>query len=819
MKLAQHFFGDHGAAVGTMALPIGQASALPLLWLTQKTAGTGRFGAFAFVVHHANPFGTQHKRRTRTNQGLDGKRCLLHSPAMANYDSTPENDPYYYERVKAAQADPSLFEPNSIESEILRHARVGTPARLSEAGEVRAEFLSILLQGLREDWPVAATGVQIAGENITITGMLDLSGARAHHGGSLPPLMLRHCTFEDQINLTAAQLVSLDLSGCRNANIRASRIEILGHLILSRAECDRPVFVDAKIGGNVLAERATFKSTTNFTRASIGGNIDASRATFAGKVDFSNTVIGGSVDASHANLTRGFDLSATKVGGDVTLNEIRSYGRLNLAALHSGGALLAQNVRIWNRKYIALEMQNARFDGGVRLNRSRFSGHVDARGLLSGAHILARNTRFSCRDHPSLILMSASINGWIALEESVFLGPALFAEMTVTGQINAEGCKFRGRNGIGLVLDRTSAGDLLLENSHFCDPLFALNAKFTGIWAAAAKFRSHTKVSALGLSGAHIETEIDFSGYAKRDGTILPSAAVVGNLNLYDAHIRGSVNLDGVSFQAANGDDKCLSMQRTQIDGALTIRNLDGLCDGIFNLDGAVIDTLNDDPESGWPEAGLLDLDGLTYRAIKIPAKGGLGTELADKRVAWLKRQYKNGRPEQGEFRPQPFGHLAKVLRGQGHDYAAMKVSIEKRELQRKYADRGIARLIHTGLKVTSDYGYSPARALIWFVAWVTLGAIVAKLGLSAGIYEPANVDQPVISHLEPISYAFDLSTPIIDFGQASAYRLKPACSKILGMTFCGIRELLEVAYSTIGFILFSILVLTFSGVLSRERE
>ena len=222
--------------------------------------------------------------------------------------------------------------------------------------------------------------------------------------------------------------------------------------------------------------------------------------------------------------------------------------------------------------------------------------------------------------------------------------------------------------------------------------------------------------------------------------------------------------------------------------------------------------------ETGWPAPGLLNLDGLSYRTINITEMSGVGKELAGQRLGWLKRQYEGGCPKQGAFRPQPFEQLARIFRGHGHDYAATIVSIEKRELQRKYADRGFARLLHTILKITSDYGYSPARALAWFAAWVIAGAGFVNHGLTRGLYEPAGGGAHS-SHIEPFVYAFDLATPIIDFGQASAYRLAPACAEIGAFTLCNWREVLEASYSTLGFVLFSILVLTFSGVLRREGD
>lgn len=699
---------------------------------------------------------------------MDGPTGLLHCDRM-DEDGLSQKDPFHLE------PDETQFEPNPVEAEILLHAKSGTQAMIGVPGEVRAEFLRILLLGLRKDWPVTVAGVQVFGNGLRITGILELAEARASGGGPLPPLELQYCTIDEMWDLRGAQISKLELTNCSGVCLLAERVEILRSLDLSYSTCTLLNFSKARIGGRVQAVETIIPSM-------MGMNCQ--------------------VYFDHASL-----------GDDMVMDQLRCHSSyLSLNNIRINGSFLAHKIRIWNRDNHALQMANAHVSRSVYLTQSRILGQVIL-SQLQAELLSVHGTYISYTEDFAFMLNGAKVDS-VEVNRSVFRGMSVFSDMIIDQRMDLSDCLFAKPFDDTLSLSGTSARALYMFNTRCRGGVLAVSTKFSLVLAPGAVFDGHGSPHALTLQGSTIELDLNFGGHDQ-----LPAARFVGCLSLLDARIGHSLSLIGVSFEAHKSFRICLDMCRTQIGGALKIRSLAGPRDGRFILDGAVIDTLDDNPETGWPREGLLDLDGLTYRAIKIPGKGGLGTELSDSRIAWLKRQYDNSTPEQGEFRPQPFEQLAKVFRGQGYDYAAMQVSIEKRELQRKYADRGIARLIHTGLKITSDYGYSPARALIWFVAWVALGALIAKVGLEADIYERANVDQPGVSHLEPISYAFDLAVPIVDFGQASAYRLKPTCSQFLGLSFCGIRELMEVAYSTIGFILFSILVLTFSGVLRRERE
>jgi hypothetical protein len=79
------------------------------------------------------------------------------------------------------------------------------------------------------------------------------------------------------------------------------------------------------------------------------------------------------------------------------------------------------------------------------------------------------------------------------------------------------------------------------------------------------------------------------------------------------------------------------------------------------------------DDEPSWPGQGSLDLDGFVY--------GGFfgGPTDAPTRLRWLDRQ--------GQFKPQPYRQLAKVLRELGDDEGAKRVLLE-REGRARAAER-----------------------------------------------------------------------------------------------------------------------------------
>jgi hypothetical protein len=137
-----------------------------------------------------------------------------------------------------------------------------------------------------------------------------------------------------------------------------------------------------------------------------------------------------------------------------------------------------------------------------------------------------------------------------------------------------------------------------------------------------------------------------------------------GRVDLSGAKIGGQLACEGGRFHAEKG--AALYLQGTRA-AYFFWRDVTEISGGI-DLAGAHFDTLVDDPES-WERVNDLSLIGLTYTHLVNP--GEIST-----RLEWLGK----GDQINGEFSPQPYTQLAKVLREMGHDRDARQVLLAKEE-------------------------------------------------------------------------------------------------------------------------------------------
>ncbi|WP_417713448.1 hypothetical protein [Pseudophaeobacter arcticus] len=134
-----------------------------------------------------------------------------------------------------------------------------------------------------------------------------------------------------------------------------------------------------------------------------------------------------------------------------------------------------------------------------------------------------------------------------------------------------------------------------------------------------------------------------------------------GRVDLVGAKISGQLACEQGMFHAE--DDLALDLQDTRAAGFFW-RDVTEIS-GKLDLNGAHFDTLVDDQES-WERVTDLILVGLTYTHITNPGDTA-------KRLEWLGK----GDTGNGEFSPQPYTQLAKVLRDLGHDRDARTVLVE----------------------------------------------------------------------------------------------------------------------------------------------
>src|SRR5262249_42903260 len=139
----------------------------------------------------------------------------------------------------------------------------------------------------------------------------------------------------------------------------------------------------------------------------------------------------------------------------------------------------------------------------------------------------------------------------------------------------------------------------------------------------------------------------------------------------------------------ARGGPVALNLRQARVSNAIVLNNIGALAAegpvpartstpvpvrGWFLLSGVQVTTLADSVETGWPEAGFLELDGARYERIQhIGNPDVIGTGLR-----FLRLQFPGGRPDASTFRPQPYEHLAAVLRSHGQTREANAIAVEK---------------------------------------------------------------------------------------------------------------------------------------------
>ncbi|MEM9169394.1 MAG: pentapeptide repeat-containing protein [Pseudomonadota bacterium] len=659
---------------------------------------------------------------------------------------------------------------------------------------------------------------------LTVVGEVNLAFGRAADGEALPPLWINLTCLSaavsnagrpvgaGKIDITGAHIAEIDLEGARGFSVAASK-----------ARVERRVWIDD----------AVMVAGADFSGATIGGEISAMGARFLNP--------GG----------QALRLDRATVGGGVFLLGATARGETNASGLETAGQFAAEGARFLNLGGDALRLDRAAVGGGVFLSGATARGETDASGLRCAGQFAAIGARFRNPGGMALRLDRATVGGSVFLRGATALGETDASGLQGAGQFSANGARFDNPTGNALRLDGAALGRQVFLRRRDGKP-----ARFRGLLDASA-----IKCAEVLAEGAEFD-RADFDGAVIDVDAWFDGAAFRGPVSFDNARIGATLRLTDIKVS----DGVTVSLKRARIDGTLETKFI--LRDKrawTLDLTGAHADTIVDEADvpqptskeplpadhpwldvTGWPERVLFDR--FTYRALRVadvdpdPVLVGRFVlpapkrEPFERRRLWLMREYADnpdGQPKKGQFRPQPFEQLAKVLREQGYNYAATRIAVEKRNLERRCADRGVVRLLSWIVGVTSEYGYSPARALACFFGYVMFGGLTVltfDAGASPSIVEGrfTQAVAPSGENFEPFVYALDLATPLVDFGQASSYRLKPFCpagwpalpllpEPIKERAWCGVAEWAQALYSIVGYVLFSILVLTLTGVLRRD--
>lgn len=326
----------------------------------------------------------------------------------------------------------------------------------------------------------------------------------------------------------------------------------------------------------------------------------------------------------------------------------------------------------------------------------------------------------------------------------------------------------------------------------------------------------------------------------------------VGAFSLDDAKIAGDVIVNDCILEARgetarplahfNSEERvgrrkrgvALSLNDTQIGGELVIghcslddeRNPVPMLTGLVDMRNSNIALISDSGGECWRKAGLkpgqLLLDGCVYRDLdEIHEDESTGTQrnqdAASKRLRWLELQYPDGKADPVTFIPQPYEQLASIFAAEGNDRGRRKVIIAKRDMNRQFGRLGpFNRAMQRLLKETSDYGYSPGRALIWTVIYVALGTIAAFFLNAHHALILASTDAQPHTVFDPFVYALDAAIPIIDLNQDSTWTINPAAFRY--DVLASAVTIAKSMYEIVGMLLISVTILSLTGTL-REKE
>ncbi len=496
---------------------------------------------------------------------------------------------------------------------------------------------------------------------------------------------------------------------------------------------------------------------------------------------------------------------------------------VSIFGAHVTGELDVSNLKLTGEMFIV----NSRFDEELRmgltkvkvliLNDSHLTSGLWAQGLDAEGNVFLHGISTEA----SVELNSAIIGGQLDCTDASFCaekGEALNAQRITTKEsvllrgITAEvGVAVNGAN-IGGQLDCTRATFNAKEGN-------ALNAQ--GITTKADLFlRGIAAKATVDVNGANIGGQLDCEGatFNAKEGHALSAQGITtkedvfltgitaeAKVDLNGASIGGQLSCIGATFNAKEGD--ALNALGLTIGRELVWRGVTTPHAALEFRDAHAAVLVDD--ETSWPAGGRTYLDGFTYGRIIEAATD------AETRLKWIAKSERPGR-----FVPQPYTHLAKVLREKGHERDAREILIG-RERRHSWHRRQKFRValdgtVSTGLKsvwydlrrflpwawdsaarLGAGYGYKPFRTVLVIAALVCSTWLFSAKAYHAGDFAPNSAvvqlsDEWVFlaetarnpaadwsaetaagrdwETFNGLIYAADVVVPIINFGQTEAW-------------------------------------------------
>ncbi|MDE0332937.1 MAG: hypothetical protein OXL41_13850 [Nitrospinae bacterium] len=492
-----------------------------------------------------------------------------------------------------------------------------------------------------------------------------------------------------------------------------------------------------------------FKSPVVMRRLTTPKVISFNGSRFDGDLDMNSAVIGGHLFMSKAAEFNDVDLSSADIGGQLEMDGSRFKGKLDMDSASVGGNLYMRN----NAQFGEVVLRNAEIYGQLEMNSSTFVGMLN--------------------------MSSTSIRKSLLMRKAEF-GHVFMRGVKVGGQLSMIGSKFKDR----LDMSNTSIeSSLYMRNDAEFENVNLIGAKIGGqLDMSKSKFKGKLNLSSVSIGG-----HLSMRRKAEFGDVLLAAAKIGGHLSMTDSKFKGDLNMSSTSIR------NDLFMRKTQIDKPANLifinvgSNLDlrgaivrqlylrgarierdlwlGLADSNvawkyfkdkdgktiapkFSLRNANVGTLQATKDS-WPDYLELELDGFTYNRLGARE----GESPYERGSGWFIKWLGNDQ----NYTPQPYRHLASVLRAAGHEDMADHILYESRA--REHRESGLTQfkwwvLWPLWLVIGYGYGWRKFLALVWIILLVFAGMSVLRIARER--------DNIVSGYLNSAFYSLDILLPVI---------------------------------------------------------
>ena len=518
---------------------------------------------------------------------------------------------------------------------------------------------------------------------------------------------------------------------------------------LNDAPIERPlVFWDTVFHGSLSMLRFT---TTAFV------SFEGSR--FEGKITMDSGSIKGNLIMRRAKFDE-VHLRGARIGGQVFMDDSTFMGKLGMETVSTGGSLFMRNARLGE-----VVLKGARIANNVSTNGSAFMGKVDMSVLSSEGSLHLQNSQFHEVD-----LTGARIRNQVSTESSTFAGKVVMNALSTAGSLHLENSEFNAVDLTGAKIGDQAS----MEGSRFRDRLM-----MSSISVGSSLIMRNAEFHEVDLTGAKITDQLTMEGCWFREKFNMGATSIGGHLFMLGSRFDQPADLTflivGSNLNAVGAAVSNLDLTGSRIAGELHIGSSHGSIqwrDQInkngnsrvpkLTLTNASIGVLQDSEET-WPDYLQRELEGFRYNRLgglqlgeeEMPYKRG-----TDWFVKWLGKDT--------SYSPQPYRHLARLLRNAGHETMANDVLFASRERER--SELTLWQLHWWGLTILSwvigyGYGWRHFLALRTVAIIVLVGTAVLFIngerdrgGRRLGFWYSLDMLLPVI-HLREQHYKEDLNT------------------------------------------------------------